>query len=276
MGGILLSCTDIMSNNSPFTGASRPSPDTCHSSHGPRGFLTVMYKRSSLHLKRRKSTPEKHGAEALVDDYFKDQHEVRMTVQPFDVVLWAPAIVAALKTFDLNAIEKLRIPEVGDKSVEKPEDLTKEGDEIKDEKVAFNIDLLPLIFINMRNLRLFVPSLKADEGLKEPPEETSDQEDLVVLQLSSVLASPHPDNPNSRSVLHRELYEKFRKFGRSSRHALGYDINDVQYQVDMCSFGVWSGKWATLCGAVNREAEMSGTGTIMDQNPALEWNTQLW
>ena len=42
------------------------------------------------------------------EDYFKDQHEIRVNIQPFDVVLWCPPIVAALNTFDLSLLEKFR------------------------------------------------------------------------------------------------------------------------------------------------------------------------
>ena len=264
-----------MSNSSPFTGPLRPpSSDTCQSPHGPRGFLTVMYKRSTLHLKRRKSVSEKSAAESQIEDYFKEQHEVKLTVQPFDVVLWTPALVAAVNTFDLNAIRKLT--NQGSKGGTEAEDPTKDASELESGNVIYNIDLLPLIFVEMRHLRLFVPCLKTHEGVGILSEELGTRDDVVVFQLSSVQASPHPENPNSRLVLHRQLYEKFRKFGRSSRQALGYDLNEVQYQVDACGFGVWSGAWEKLCGKVNTEAGISQPGSVKDQNPALEWNTKLW
>lgn len=238
-----------------------------------------MYKRSSLHLKRRRSTSvERTGKE---EDYFKDQHEVRVNIQPFDVVLWCPAIVAALNTIDLSLLERFRFLSENKTVVEKAESLLLPKDDEEGEKtesVTVNVELLPLLFVNMRNLRLFIPSLSAGKDLDILPESGGArfQEDMTVIQLSTVAASPHPDNPNSRKVLNREFYEKFRKFGRSSRQALGYDIHDVQYQIDLIGFGVWTGSWGQLCGKHKYEGGLELVGIAVDQNPALEWNTQMW
>lgn len=179
------------------------------------------------------------------EDYFKDQHEIRVNIQPFDVVLWCPPIVAALNTFDLSLLEKFPFLSQNETGEEKAESLLlpKENEADRTENVTVNIDLLPLLFVNMRNLRLFIPSVSASKGVDIHSSEigkTHFQEDMAVVQLSTINMSPHPDNPNSRTVLNREFYEKFRKFGRSTRQALGYDIHDVQYQVDLCGFGVWS------------------------------------
>ena len=238
-----------------------------------------MYKRSSLHLKRRRST----SVEAAVkeEDYFKDQHEVRVNIQPFDVVLWCPAIVAALNTFDLSLLDRFQFLSESQTVVETAESVLvlkdDEGEESK-QSVTVNIELLPLLFINMRNLRIFVPTVSAGKEVEVLPEtgKACFQEDITVVQLSTVCASPHPDNPNSRTVLNREFYEKFRKFGRSSRQALGYDIHDVQYQIDLCGFGVWTGSWGQLCGKLKHDDGLERVGIAVDQNPALEWNTQMW
>lgn len=236
-----------------------------------------MYKRASLHLKRRR--PSSVDKPVKDEDCFKDQHEIRVNIQPFDVVLWCPAIVAALNTFDLTLLEKFRFLSQNDAVVEKAESvlLLKDEETDKTESVTVNIELLPLLFVNMRNLRLFIPSEAA--GKEMDMSETRlvhFQEDMTVIQLTTVSASPHPDNPNSRTVLNREFYEKFRKFGRSSRQALGYDIHDVQYQIDLCGFGVWSGSWGQLCGTIKHEEGLDRVGIAVDQNPALEWNTQMW
>lgn len=238
-----------------------------------------MYKRSSLHLKRRRSTSvERAGKE---EDYFKDQHEVRVNIQPFDVVLWCPVIVAALNTFDLSLLDRFTFLSENNTVVEKAESVLllkdDEGGE-KNESVTVNVELLPLLFVNIRNLRLFIPTVSAGKELDVFPEtgKAHFQEDMSVVQLSTVCASPHPDNPNSRTVLNREFYDKFRKFGRSSRQALGYDIHDVQYQMDLCGFGVWTGSWGQLCGKLKHEDGLELVGIAVDQNPALEWNTQMW
>ena len=234
-----------------------------------------MYKRSSLHLKRRTSSSDKSGKE---EDCFKDQHEIRVNIQPFDVVLWTPAVLAALETVDLSLLEKFRVLAPMESDAEKADEGSLLRDQPNDKRdcSTVNVELLPLLFVDMRNLRLFIPceagAGKSVEGMKT----VNYQEDMTVIQLSTVSASPHPDNPNSRAVLNREFYDKFLKFGRSSRQALGYDIHDVQYQIDLCGFGVWSGSWVQLCGSVRHEEGLERVGILVDQNPALEWNTQMW
>lgn len=54
-----------------------------------------------------------------------------------------------------------------------------------------------------------------------------------------------------------------------------YDINEVQYQLDVGGFAIWSGSWEELCGNSNKSSEGDDGIPLMDQNPALEWNTQL-
>ena len=277
--GVLFSCNDIISSKSLFTSARRSSSGRREvPGHGPHGFLTVMYKRSSLHLKRRKSiSVERAGKE---EDCLKDQHEVRVNIQPVDVVLWCPVIVAALNTFDLSLLDRFRFLSENNTIAEKAESvlLPKDDKGDKSESVTVIVDLLPLLFVNMRNLRLFIPTVSAGKEVNFFPEtgKAHFQEDMTVVQLSTVCASPHPDNPNSRTVLNREFYEKFRKFGRSSRQALGYDIHDVQYQIDLCGFGVWTGSWGQFCGRLKHEDDLELVGIAVDQNPALEWNTQMW
>lgn len=275
--GILFSCNDVISSKSLLTTSTRRSSSGCRKvpGHAPHGFLTVMYKRASLHLKRRRpSSADKPGKD---EDYFKDQHEIRVNIQPFDVVLCSPAIVATLNTFDLSLLEKFQFLTREESGTERVDDtlLPKEEETGRTERVTVNVELLPLLFVNMRNLRLFIPSESAGKEL-EGTGKVHFQEDMTVIQLSTVSASPHPDNPNSRTVLNRKFYDKFRKFGRSSRQALGYDIHDVQYQIDLCGFGVWSGSWGQLCGTVKHEEGLERVGIAVDQNPALEWNTQMW
>ncbi|XP_068695500.1 intermembrane lipid transfer protein VPS13B-like isoform X2 [Montipora foliosa] len=275
--GVLLSCNDIISSKSLLTTSSRRSYSGRReiSGQGPRGFLTVMYKRSSLHLKRRTSSSDKSGKE---EDCFKDQHEIRVNIQPFDVVLWTPAVLAALETVDLSLLEKFRVLVPMESDAEKADEGSLLRDQQNDKRdcSTVNVELLPLLFVDMRNLRLFIPceagAGKSVEGMKT----VNYPEDMTVIQLSTVSASPHPDNPNSRAVLNREFYDKFLKFGRSSRQALGYDIHDVQYQIDLCGFGMWSGSWVQLCGSVRNEEGLERVGVLVDQNPALEWNTQMW
>ena len=237
-----------------------------------------MYKWSSLHLKRRRSTCSEQGV--IEEEHFKDQHEVRVSVQPFDVVVWCPAIVSAMNAFDLHLVEQFRFLAECEPVADGADGMVHcKGDEDSEaEIVTVNVELLPLLFVNIRNLRLFVPSVKTSEELDVSScnDVARFLEDMAVMQLSSVAVCPHPDNPVSRIILNQRSYEKFRRFGRSSRQALGYDVHDVQYQVDICGFGVWSGSWGQLCGRLKRDAGLDEAGIAMDQNPALEWNTQIW
>lgn len=146
--------------------------------------------------------------------------------------------------------------------------LDKEAKDVS-ENVTFSVCLLPLLFMNMSDIRLFLPCSQIDSSFE------SLHEDLVIVHLSAVTATPHPENPIGRTVLDQHLHDKFRKFGRSSRHALGYDLHEVQYQMVFSGFGVWTTKWEELCGNLNKQGDLRSS-PLMDQNPALEWNTQLW
>lgn len=271
-GGILFSCKDILSYKSSPLIASPRLPPTSSSHDGPvtnpHGFLTITYNCLNLHFKRRQS--EKPRSEFVPNECFRLQHEVRVAVQPFDLILWTPAIVAAIDVFDTRLLQKFKFLSQGNLA-QKPRERTEKEDT---ENAVISADLLPLLFMNMRDIRLFLPCSDVNPVKTDL---TAISEDLIVIHLSKISTTPHPDNPIGRSVLRKDLYEKYVGFGRSSRRALGYDLHEVQYQTDLTGLGIWVARWSELCGNLNQESQdVLGSNTVMDQNPALEWNTRLW
>lgn len=267
-GGVLFSCKDILSyKTSPLVSPRLPPTGTSDGPvTNPHGFLTITYNCLNLHFKRRHS--DRAQSDHIPDECFRLQHEIRVTFQPFDMVLWTPAIVAAIDVFDACLLDKFKFLSQGE-FTKKPKEPSNSEDT---ESATLSASLLPLLFVNMREIRLFLPcsNVTSPKGNQEPL-----PEDLIVVHLSKVSTTSHPDNPIARSVLSKDLYEKYIGFGRSSRRALGYDLHEVQYQADLTGFGIWAAKWSDLCGNLNQQSNNSGN-TIMDQNPALEWNTRLW
>lgn len=264
----MFSCKDILSYKTSPLIASPRLPLTGNTNDGPisnpHGFLTITYNCLNLHLKRRES--EKPRSDFVPNEYYQLQHEVRVTVQPFDLILWTPAIVAAIDVFDTRLIDKFKFLSQGSVGNEPKETTDKEDAD----NTMMTTSLLPLLFMNMRDIRLFLP---CSDLMLGNTDNTTISEDLIVVHLSKVSTIPHPDNPIGRSVLSKHLYEQYVGFGRSSRRALGYDLHEVQYQTDLKGFGIWVAKWSELCGNLTQENE---SNSLMDQNPALEWNTRLW
>ncbi|KAK3753814.1 hypothetical protein QZH41_018464 [Actinostola sp. cb2023] len=271
-GGILFSCKDILSYKTSLLAASPRLPPTGTQHDGPvsnpHGFLTITYNCLNLHFKRRRSHSERPRSDSVPEECFRLQHEVRVAVQPFDVILWTPAVVAAIDVFDARLLDKFHFLSQGSFSTRSTEAEKEDGD-----NTVLSTNLLPLLFMNMRDIRLFVPCSDVTHNVGD---DACLNEDLIVIHLSKVTTTPHPDNPITRSILSKDLYEKYVGFGRSSRRALGYDLHEVQYQTDLTGFGMWAAKWNELCGNLSQQSEVLGSNTVMDQNPALEWNTRMW
>ena len=151
-------------------------------------------------------------------------------MEPLDVVLWMPVVVSAVEVFEpaltlvLDSFLQNQSKETKFQSSQNPfTAATSKADSACN--VTLNADLLPLIFLNMRDLRVFVPSDGAFESCFQQQSEDSKAAcsyDMMLFHLQTVGASPHPDNPNSRLVLQKDMFEKFRKFGRGTRQALGF------------------------------------------------------
>lgn len=162
--------------------------------------------------------------------HFLSCFQIRISMEPVDIVLWTPIVVSSFEVFDplitliLNSFLQNQSRET--KNIASQHSRTEASPKASSAcNVVSNADLLPLIFLNMRDLRVFVPrdkDLESGFQSNKGRSETAFQDDMMLLHLQTVNALPHPDNPNSRLVLQQKLFEEFRKFGRGTRQALGY------------------------------------------------------
>lgn len=241
------------------------------SSHLLHGWLSVSYSKTSLNVRRHRSSKEENSAGQLsFEDCFKHQHEITVSVQPFDSVLWCPVIVSAVQVFDLKETPGNTMLS------QSSHDCSSSKDD-----VLSSVTNLPLLDVTLSSCRVFFPVSEVHHSPQSsiPVNKTSvnsvvSQEDLLFLHLSSVTVSSTPDNPISRLVIDKKTYKALKHIGRSARHSLGFDVHDKQYQLDVANCSLWSGRWSELCGVLTKVKTTEGELTDVDQNPALEWNTQ--
>ncbi|KYO29383.1 vacuolar protein sorting-associated protein 13B isoform A [Alligator mississippiensis] len=97
------------------------------------------------------------------------------------------------------------------------------------------------------------------------------KEDTLVLKIGSVSMAPQADNPLSRAVLRKDIYQRALNLG--ILRDPGSEVEDRQYQIDLQSINIGTAQWHQL----KPEKENSKGGVLTEnernsQNPALEWN----
>ncbi|KAJ8394616.1 hypothetical protein AAFF_G00044190 [Aldrovandia affinis] len=127
---------------------------------------------------------------------------------------------------------------------------------------------LPLIYINTSVIRVFCPGMQDQQAPTEPHLK---KEDTLVLKMGSVSMAPQADNPLSRTVLRKDIYQRALNLG--ILRDPGSEVEDRQYQLDLQSINIGTAQWEQL----RPEKEGSKGGALAQnernsQNPALEWN----
>ncbi|XP_028280372.1 vacuolar protein sorting-associated protein 13B isoform X3 [Parambassis ranga] len=281
-GGVVLSCTDKLNRRtvlvrpvskqdsfSHFSGFFPPTAaKVLEGSHQQHGFLSITYTQAVTKNVRHKLTtrPERPtrssattasqrmAADPLADGSPQYLREILLTAQPFDVVLSCPLLATVAGVFQATVPRRYR--ERG-KSAGQPM-----------RSHALTSRCLPLIYINTSVIRVFCPGAQD----KHP---TSDshmkKEDTLVLKLGSLSMAPQADNPLTRTVLRKDIYQHALNLG--ILRDPGSEVEDRQYQVDLQSINIGTAQWEQLKpekegvkGGVSAESERSS------QNPALEWN----
>ncbi|XP_072572926.1 intermembrane lipid transfer protein VPS13B isoform X4 [Paramormyrops kingsleyae] len=283
-GGVLLSCTDKLnrrtvlvrpvSKQDPFSRFFGFFPPTAAKaleiSHQQHGFLSVTYTQAVTKNVRHKLTsrPERGGGprggaprltEGLADGSPQYLREILLSVQPFDVVLSCPLLVTASSVFRVIPPRNRRhCREAGRSAAGQPM-----------RSRALTSSSLPLIYVNTSIIRIFCPmpqdtSPSADSMLKK-------EEDTLVLKIGSVSVAPQADNPLSRTVLRKDVYQRALNLG--ILRDPGSEVEDRQYQVDLQCINTGTAHWDQL----KPEKEGAKGGPLLEsernsQNPALEWN----
>ncbi|KAL4617022.1 vacuolar protein sorting-associated protein 13B [Arapaima gigas] len=274
--GVVLSCTDKLNRRtvlvrpvskqdhlSHFSGFFPPTAaKVLEAPHQQHGFLSVTYTQAVTKNVRHKLTARQErgpsrGAprltEGLADGSPQHLREILLTAQPFDVVLSCPLLAAAASVFCTTLPRRCR------------EKGRSPGQPMRSR--ALSSSSLPLIYVNTSVIRVFCPIVQD----RQPPPESHLKEDTLVLKIGSVSMAPQADNPLSRTVLRKDIYQRALNLG--VLRDPGSEVEDRQYQVDLQCINIGTAHWDQL--RPEKEGQKGGTlaeGERSSQNPALEWN----
>ncbi|KAM5281501.1 intermembrane lipid transfer protein VPS13B isoform 2-T2 [Ctenodactylus gundi] len=274
-GGVFLSCTDKLnrrtllvrpiSKQDPFSNCSGFFPSTTtkllDGSHQHHGFLSLTYTKAVTRNVRHKliSRNERRSfyklSEGLPDGSPHFLHEILLSAQAFDIVLYFPLLNAIVSIF------QAKLPRTQKEKRKSP------GQPMRTHKLTSHN--LPLIYINTSVIRIFVP--KTEEIQQAIGVNQAAKEDTMVLKIGSVAVAPQADNPLGRCVLRKDIYQRALNLG--ILRDPGSEIEDRQYQIDLQSINIGTTQWAQL-----KPEKENGTGGVLteternSQNPALEWN----
>ncbi|KAG5271733.1 hypothetical protein AALO_G00183420 [Alosa alosa] len=297
-GGVVLSCTDKLnrrtvlvrpvSKQDPFNHFSGFFPPTAAKalevSHQQHGFLSVTYTQAVTRNVRHKLTarqergapraglvmgglgvggvlgegqmsgvPPVPGTMPMVDGSPQHLHEILLTAQPFDLVLSCPLLAAVAGVFRVA-------PEPSSRRRALRERGRQAGQPMRSHTLTSSS--LPLIYVNTSIIRIFCPT-DTDSPQKK--------EDTLVLKMGSVSMAPQADNPLTRTVLRKDIYQRAMNLG--ILRDPGSEVEDRQYQLDLQSINIGTARWEQL--RPEKDAGKGGSpaeGERNSQNPALEWN----
>uniref|UniRef100_A0A2K5RNV6 Vacuolar protein sorting 13 homolog B n=1 Tax=Cebus imitator TaxID=2715852 RepID=A0A2K5RNV6_CEBIM len=274
-GGVFLSCTDKLnrrtllvrpiSKQDPFSNCSGFFPSTTtkllDGTHQQHGFLSLTYTKAVTKNVRHKLTSRNERrsfhklSEGLMDGSPHFLHEILLSAQAFDIVLYFPLLNAIASIF------QAKLPKTQKEKRKSP------GQPMRTHTLTSRN--LPLIYINTSVIRIFIP--KTEEMQPTVEVNQAAKEDTVVLKIGSVAMAPQADNPLGRSVLRKDIYQRALNLG--ILRDPGSEIEDRQYQIDLQSISIGTAQWDQL-----KPEKESGTGGVLtesernSQNPALEWN----
>ncbi|TFK05407.1 pro-cathepsin H [Platysternon megacephalum] len=276
-GGVFLSCTDKLnrrtllvrpvSKQDPFSNFSGFFPPTTakllDGSHQQHGFLSLTYTKAVTKNVRHKliSRNERRTfhklSEGLNDGSPHFLHEILLSAQAFDVVLCFPLLNAIASIF------QARLPRNQKEKSKSP------GQPMRTHTLTSRN--LPLIYINTGVIRVFFP--KTEEMQHDTGAEANQaiKEDTLIVKIGSVSMAPQADNPLSRAVLRKDIYQRALNLG--ILRDPGSEVEDRQYQIDLQFINIGTAQWDQL----KPEKDNSKGGVLTEsernsQNPALEWN----
>uniref|UniRef100_A0A8C3RDG3 Vacuolar protein sorting 13 homolog B n=1 Tax=Cyanoderma ruficeps TaxID=181631 RepID=A0A8C3RDG3_9PASS len=230
-------------------------------SHQQHGFLSLTYTKAVTKNVRHKliSRNERRTFHKLSEGHTDGSphflHEILLSAQAFDVVLCFPLLNAIASIF------QARLPRSQKEKRKSPGQPTRTH--------ALTSRNLPLIYINTGVIRIFFPKNEEDHHIAEA--NPSIKEDTLVLKIGSVSMAPQADNPLSRAVLRKDIYQRALNLG--ILRDPGSEVEDRQYQIDLQSINIGTAYWNQL-----KPEKENGKGGVLteternSQNPALEWN----
>ncbi|XP_032616819.1 intermembrane lipid transfer protein VPS13B [Hylobates moloch] len=229
--------------------------------HQQHGFLSLTYTKAVTKNVRHKLTSRNERrsfhklSEGLMDGSPHFLHEILLSAQAFDIVLYFPLLNAIASIF------QAKLPKTQKEKRKSP------GQPMRTHTLTSRN--LPLIYINTSVIRIFIP--KTEEMQPTVEVNQAAKEDTVVLKIGSVAMAPQADNPLGRSVLRKDIYQRALNLG--ILRDPGSEIEDRQYQIDLQSINIGTAQWDQL--KPEKESVSGGVVTETErnsQNPALEWN----
>ncbi|XP_039184818.1 vacuolar protein sorting-associated protein 13B isoform X2 [Crotalus tigris] len=273
-GGVFLSCTDKLnrrtllvrpvSKQDPFSNFSGFFPSATakllDGSHQQHGFLSLTYTKAVTKNVRHKliSRNERRTLQKLSESFTDSSphflHEILLSAQAFDVVFCFPFLNAIASIFQMNLRKSQKEKRKSPGQPMRSHILTSRN--------------LPLIYVNTGVIRIFFPKM---EGGPCNIEDKTNKEDTLVLKIGSVSMAPQADNPLSRVVLRKDIYQRALNLG--VLRDPGSEVEDRQYQIDLQSINIGTAQWEQL----KPEKENGKSRAVPEnernsQNPALEWN----
>nr|XP_013797400.1 PREDICTED: vacuolar protein sorting-associated protein 13B isoform X8 [Apteryx mantelli mantelli] len=230
-------------------------------SHQQHGFLSLTYTKAVTKNVRHKliSRNERRTFHKLLEGHTDGSphflHEILLSAQAFDVVLCFPLLNAIASIF------QARLPRSQKEKRKSP------GQPMRTHTLTSRN--LPLIYINTGVIRVFFP--QNEENRHNAEANPAIKEDTLVLKIGSVSMAPQADNPLSRAVLRKDIYQRALNLG--ILRDPGSEVEDRQYQIDLQCINIGTAHWNQL----KPEKENGKGGALTEsernsQNPALEWN----
>ncbi|KAI4881788.1 hypothetical protein NFI96_011483 [Prochilodus magdalenae] len=278
-GGVLLSCTDKLnrhtvllrpaSRHDPFSHFSAFFPPTAAKAlevcHQPHGFLSVTYTQAVTRNVRHKLTVRQERgmgshrlSEGGADGSPQHLHEILLTAQPFDLVLSCPLLASVAQVFHTVPPQPCWRPVREHHSAGQPM-----------RAHILSSSSLPLVYVNTSVIRIFCPL--QESHCNSDCKRKENREDTLVLKIGSVSMAPQADNPLTRTILRKDIYQRAMNLG--VLRDPGSEVEDRQYQIDLQSINVGTAQWEQL--RPDGEGTKGGTAAESErssQNPALEWN----
>ncbi|KAM8966204.1 intermembrane lipid transfer protein VPS13B isoform 2-T2 [Pelodytes ibericus] len=234
------------------------------SSHQQHGFLSLTYTKAVTRNVRHKLTSrgERNArslqklSEGPTDGSPHFLHEILVSAQAFDVVLLFPLLNAISSIFEARRPRSQKEKHKSSGQPMRSHTLTSRN--------------LPLIYINTGVIRVFFPKPE-EKQLSTGESNQVINEDTLVLKIGSVSMAPQADNPLSRSVLRKDIYQRALNLG--ILRDPGSEVEDRQYQIDLQSINIGTAQWDQLKPEKeNNSGGLLAEGDRGSQNPALEWN----
>lgn len=246
-------------------------------------FLLVTYTQALCRNVKKKLTTKYHSQQlekqSDIQKLFTNQQskryvsEIDVQIHAFDIVLWMPLFSVISQTISplIYLIERHIRPLSINSS--KP--------------IGWNINnhQLPLLYINAKTIRIFLPktvhsdvdNFFENKTINESYLDnisTHSNPDLILFHIGAINMVPQADNPLSRIIVHKELYHAAQQ--SRTLNIPGSDIEDRQYQLDICGLAITAVQWKEIILHSNLQNEQNASSVlIMGENPALEWNTRL-